>query len=331
MKYIYDLMPEELNLNPGYRNQQVWNALQDGKTIDEITNIPNSLKNELKLEYDCNLPRIVNELQSKDGTRKFLLEFADRSLIECVLLQQDYGNTICVSTQVGCRMGCKFCASGADGIVRDLTCGEILAQVILVNKIQHVTNIVLMGSGEPFDNYDNVVKFFRLVNSAGGLNISMRNISVSTCGIVPKIKDFADLQIGVNLCVSLHAPNDTVRRRIMPIANRYSVSQILDAARYFFDKTHRRVIFEYSLIAGINDKIEHAKELSKLIKGFPNHVNLILVNTFNNEFRQDKSSAMVFMDTLIKNGTSCTMRRSRGGDIDGACGQLRLRSMHTHD
>lgn len=263
-------------------------------------------------------------------------------LIECVLLNQNYGNTLCVSTQVGCRMGCRFCASGKNGLVRNLTAGEILAQVLLINRLnttptaRGVTNIVLMGSGEPLDNYENVMRFLQLVTAPTGINISARNISLSTSGLVPQIKKFADENTQVNLCISLHAPNDQLRQQIMPVAKRYSIRELVDAAKYYFKKTHRRVIFEYSLMMKdgepFNCVVGQARELANLVRGFPAHINLINLNPLHFDTNAaltppSREIAMTFMDAVIKSGVSCTMRKNKGDDIDGACGQLRLRHM----
>lgn len=335
MQYIYDLNFEELSgviKNAGektYRTAQVYSALHKGVDINSISNIPKSLKDYLTANFICCLPEIVEERKSTDGTKKYLLQFADGALVECVLLKQDYGNTVCVSTQVGCRMGCAFCASGKDGLIRNLTAGEILSQVLLVDKFDSVTNIVLMGSGEPFDNYDNVMKFLRLVTNTDGINVSARNISVSTAGFVPQIKRFADEKMQVNLCISLHAPTDEIRKKIMPIAKRYPVRELIDAAKYFYNQTHRRVIFEYSLIDGVNCTPEIAKTLAHLVRGFPAHINLINLNRIQNADTvlqpPTREVAMQFMNAVIKSGASCTMRKNRGDDIEGACGQLRLR------
>jgi 23S rRNA (adenine2503-C2)-methyltransferase len=340
MQYIYDLNKDELASylaaagEESYRVTQIYSALHKGMDINSVSNIPKSLKENLTKNFNCSLPAIIEQKKSADGTKKYLLQYKDnylineasngKSLIECVLLKQDYGSTVCVSTQVGCRMGCVFCASGKDGLIRNLTAGEILAQVLLVNKYDKITNVVLMGSGEPFDNYENVIKFLRLVTNAGGINISARNISVSTSGLVPEIKKFADLKMQVNLCISLHAPNDGIRKKIMPVANRYSVQELIDAAKYFYNKTHRRVIFEYSLIDGINCSPEQGRELARLVRGFPSHINLIMLNNISGELLPpSRDTAKSFMDAVIKSGASCTMRKNRGSDIDGACGQLR--------
>lgn len=324
-KYVYDLSREEwaeyFSGEPKYRAEQLYTALHKGTAFEKI-NIPKELKDRIVTEFKTELPEIVKESKSKDGTTKFLLKLYDGQLIECVFLKQDYGNTVCISTQVGCKMGCAFCASGADGFVRNLSTGEMLAQVVMMNRFGGITNVVLMGSGEPFDNFDNVIKFLRLTE------IGARHISLSTSGIVPKIKEFADLGMQVNLCISLHAPNDEVRQRIMPIAKKWPINELIESAKYFFGKTKRRVIFEYSLIEGINCAPEQAVALAKLVKGFPSHVNLINLNSTGGKFRApDKKTAMAFMDALIKAGASCTMRKSRGDDIAAACGQLKLQNV----
>jgi len=348
VQYIYDLSFTELQaflLSLGeklFRTGQIFTALHAGLPLDDISNISKDLKRKLHDNFDCLLPEIVECKESKDGTKKYLLRFSDGEMVECVFLTQDYGNTICVSTQVGCRMGCAFCASGKCGLVRNLTAGEILSQVLLVNRqnmkgdARGVTNIVLMGSGEPLDNFDNVMKFLSLVTDPNGINIGGRNISLSTSGLVPQIKKFADCGGQVNLCISLHATNDTLRRQIMPIAKKYTVADLIDSAKYFFEKTHRRVIFEYSLMCKdgmpFNCTPQCATELSKLVRGFPAHINLINLNPLKFDKSAeltppDRATALKFMDMVIKSGVSCTMRKNRGDDIDGACGQLRLRKM----
>jgi len=268
---------------------------------------------------------IVSSIKSRDGTTKFLVRLDDGNLIECVLLIQDYGNTVCVSSQVGCKMGCKFCASGCGGFVRNLTVNEMFAQVNLARQQSpegtKLTHIVLMGMGEPFDNFDNVAEFLRRVD------IGARKISVSTCGLPDKIRAFADLKMQVNLCISLHASNDGVRRKIMPIANKYAIADIMSAVKYFFDKTKRRVIFEYALIDNVNCAPEHARELASLLHKakISYHVNLINLNAGGGALKPPpKPVAMNFMDTLIKSGISCTMRKGKGTDIMASCGQLRL-------
>ena len=279
---------------------------------------------------------VADNQTSADGTTKFLLKLRDGNLIECVLLVQDYGNTVCVSSQVGCKMGCAFCASGKCGFVRDLVMEEMLVQILICNKhlktpgagapppLQkgEVSHIVIMGCGEPFDNFDNVVAFLRAVD------IGARKISVSTCGLPDGIRRFADLGAGYNLCISLHAPNDALRAQIMPIAKRYKIKEVMDAVRYFFNKTKRRVIFEYSLIDGVNCSVECANELADLLHGarISYHVNLIKLNKGGGVLNPpDTKTAMIFMDTLIKRGVSCTMRKGKGQDIMAACGQLRAK------
>jgi len=333
-RYIYDLNKGELEkyiLELGearFRASQIYTALHKGTEFSKI-NISKELKEKIVTDFDVELPKIVSQIESTDGTKKFLLELSDGNLIETVLLIQEYGTTVCVSSQVGCKMGCAFCASGKDGFVRNLTVGEILSQVLICNNVlgAKVSHIVLMGSGEPFDNFDNVIKFLRVITNVDGLNIGARNISVSTAGLVPKIKEFADLKLQVNLCVSLHAPNDDIRKKIMNIAKVYSIDELLKSAKYFFDKTKRRVIFEYALIDGVNSSQEHAMELVKRLKsgGFSYHINLINLNkTADNPLQPpSREVALKFLDTLIKNGASATMRKSRGSDIAAACGQLK--------
>ena len=335
MKNIYDYTIEELKTylvqlgEPKYRAGQIFQLLHRGYHIDQMPNLAKELKAHLTQNFACALPEIIDQQLSKDGTQKFLLELHDGQVIECVLLSAEYGKTVCVSSQVGCKMGCKFCASGRDGHIRDLTSGEILAQVILMKKLseQETLNIVMMGSGEPLDNLDHVSKFIQLVTNKEGLNISVRNISISTVGLPDKIRQLADMKMGVNLCISLHAPLDEVRREIMPTAKRFSVKEIIDSAKYYFEQTGRRVIFEYSLIDGINAEKEHAVLLSRLVKGFPSHVNLIGINKTNDGIFEPPSreKAKQFMDTLIKSGVSCTFRKSKGQDINAACGMLKER------
>ena len=251
-------------------------------------------------------------------------------------MPHDYGNSLCVSTQVGCRMGCEFCASGIGGLVRNLTAGEILGQVVSVNKFfcgnlsdRKITNIVLMGSGEPLDNYDNTVKFIETVSAPYGINIGQRSVSLSTCGIVDKMRELADLQLGVTLSVSLHATLDEYRRKLMPIANKYSVTDVVSAARYYFKKTGRRVIFEYSMVKGVNMSFSDARRLSELTKGMAAHVNLIMLNKVEGKKVEGCTAleAERFCEKLVSLGVSATIRRSMGADIAGACGQLRRKRL----
>lgn len=315
---------------PTFRGNQIFDAIYNGKSLNEITNIPKNILEKIEGYYPK--AHIAKKLESKDGTKKYIIEFADGEIVESVLMKYKYGNTICVSTQVGCRMGCKFCASGLHGLKRNLTSGEILSQVLLVNrdlggglKERQITNIVLMGSGEPLDNYDNVVKFLRLITSADGLNISERNISLSTCGLVPEIYKLADEGLNITLTISLHAPNDKLRQKTMPIANRYSIDEILKACKNYIDKTKRRVAIEYTLIKGVNDSKASASELISLLKGMLCHVNIIPLNYVKERGLKGttRAEAYQFVEILEKGGLSATVRRTMGEDIAGACGQLR--------
>lgn len=316
-----------------YRAKQIRQSLHKGLSISEMTDLSKTLRGRLKEEFEDEPVKVVETLVSKDGTEKFLFSLADGNIIEGVLMKYSYGNTQCVSTQVGCRMNCAFCASGLNGLVRNLSSGEIAAQVYLINRRagssgqRGVTNVVLMGSGEPFDNYDNVVSFIREISDKGGINISRRNISLSTCGLVPEIYRFADEGLPVTLSVSLHQPFDEKRKALMPIAKRYSISEILKACDYYFQKTGRRYIFEYSLIKGENDTRESAEKLISLLAGKPCHVNLIRLNEVKERGLRSTvdADAYAFLDMLEKGGLSATLRRRVGADIDGACGQLRNR------
>lgn len=335
---LQDLSFEELEnliLDMGekkFRAKQLYEGLMRGKRISEI-NVSLELRAALLNEYEDEPVKIIKTLSSSDGTEKYLFSLADGNIIEGVFMKYKYGNTQCVSTQVGCRMGCKFCASTLGGLVRNLTSGEILCQILVVNalhggdgKNRAVTNAVLMGSGEPLDNYQNVVKFLRNVSAEQGINMSPRNISLSTCGLVPKIYSLADEGLPVNLTISLHQTTDEGRARTMPVAKKYSIAEILKACEYYFEKTGRRYIFEYSLIEGENCGKEHAEQLIALLKGKPCHVNLIRLNEVKERALKattDKQ-AYAFADKLSKGGLSATVRRSMGSDIGGACGQLRV-------
>lgn len=317
---------------PSFRAKQLYEGVMQGKNISQITTLPASFKNMLLNEFEDCAISIVRTLTSTDGTEKYLFRLADGNIIEGVFMKYKYGNTQCISTQVGCRMGCKFCASTLGGRVRDLTSGEILAQVLAVNALhggtrekRAVTNLVLMGSGEPFDNYDNVVAFLKNVTAAEGINISARNISLSTCGLVDKMYQFAEEGIPLNLTVSLHNTTDAERARTMPIANKWSIAEILKACDNYFNKTGRRYIFEYALIVGENCDSRHADELIALLKGRPCHVNLIRLNSVKERTLEgaDEKSAYSFLGMLERGGLSATLRRRTGADIGGACGQLR--------
>ncbi len=316
---------------PKFRGRQIFDAIYNGKALEEVTNLPNSLKELISEDYPKY--KIVKKLESQqDETKKYIFQFSDGQVVEGVLMEYKYGRTLCISTQVGCRMGCKFCASGLNGLIRNLSAGEILGQVLLVNKDlggglnkREITNLVLMGSGEPLDNYDNVTKFLKLVSSEDGLNISQRNISLSTCGLIPKIYELADDGFSITLTISLHAPNDEIRKQTMPIANRYSIDEIIQACQYYFDKTGRRVAFEYTLIKGVNDSKTCAEELIKRLKKLTCHVNVIPLNEVKERklIAATRKEAYIFAGLLEKGGLSATVRRTMGEDISGACGQLR--------
>ena len=325
---------ENLILNMGekkFRAKQLYTGLMLGKPISKI-NVPESLRQKLIEEYEDEPVKVIKTLTSSDGTEKYLFALSDGNVIEGVLMKYKYGNTQCVSTQVGCRMGCKFCASTLGGLKRNLTSGEILSQILVVNSLhggtadkRSVTNVVLMGSGEPLDNYSEVVSFLKNISAPEGINISARNISLSTCGLVPEIYRLAEEQIPVNLTISLHQTTDEGRARTMPIAKKYSVSEILKACEFYFEKTGRRYIFEYSLIDGENCDAKHAEELIKLLKGRPCHVNLIRRNEVKERNLKTviEKQAYSFLGMLVSGGLSATLRRQIGVDVGGACGQLR--------
>lgn len=338
MKNLYDYSLEELqniliNRNqPKFRASQIYSNFVAGKSISEMTNIPNSLKELLLKEFIDAPAQIYKKLISKDGTVKYLFSLADGNIVEGVVMNYKYGRTQCLSTQVGCRMGCKFCASTLNGLIRNLTKGELLFMIALANrdfggtiKKREITNIVLMGSGEPLDNYNEVIPFLKELSKPENLNISPRNVSLSTCGLVDKMYKLADENLPLNLTVSLHASTDEKRKLTMPIANAYSIKQIIEACKHYFSVTGRRFIFEYSLVKGINDDDNSAKELISLLKGLPCHVNLIRLNEVAETGlkKTDDKSAYAFMNKLNNGGISATVRRLMGSDIEGACGQLR--------
>ena len=320
-----------------FRAKQISEWLSRGADVDGMTNLSAKLRQRMNEVAVANPVRILNSYKSKlDETEKFLYALGDGNIIEGVVMRYHHGDTLCVSTQVGCRMGCAFCASTLDGKVRNLTAGEILGQVVAANghirqqdPERRIHNIVLMGSGEPLDNYDNVVKFLRLVNDPKGLNISLRNVSLSTCGLVRKMYDFAAEGLPVTLSLSLHAPNDEIRRRIMPVANAYPINEVLDACRYYVEKTGRRVIFEYALIKNVNCEMKHAEELARRLRGLQCHVNLIPLNDVKerNLEAPSKQDVAAFLKRLELKNISATVRREMGADIDGACGQLRRKAL----
>lgn len=329
---LTEYLTANYNVKP-FVAKQIFEWITKSVDFDGMTNVSKSLREQLKQNCVAVSARIVKTLTSElDGTQKFLFELYDGNVVEGVLMKYKYGNTLCVSSQVGCRMGCKFCASTLGGLVRNLSAGEILAQVLSVNalgtgKERHVTNIVLMGSGEPLDNFDNVVKFLQLVTDAQGINISERNISLSTCGLVPNIRKLADMGFSLNLTLSLHNADNDEREQIMPVTNAYSVEDAVDACRYYFEKTGRRVIIEYTLIDKQNDSYAHALKLASLLRGMTVHVNVIALNPVKETGLKGTSESNLkkFLQYLEKLGVSATRRRTMGQDIEGACGQLRRR------
>lgn len=337
-KKLMDMTLEELTIllkekgQPSFRAKQIFSWISKGVGLDAMSNVPKSFRNELNSEYTLGGARIIEKhISDKDGTIKYLFSFEDRQTIEGVLMKYKYGNTLCVSTQIGCRMGCEFCASTIGGRIRNLTAGEILGQVVAVNsdidEERGITNIVLMGSGEPLDNYDNVVKFLRLVHHVDGLNISYRNISLSTCGLIPKMNEFTLEGIPLTLSISLHASDDYTRGKIMPIAKRYTIKQTLDSANRCFEKTGRRIIIEYAMISSVNDSRQDAKHLAEILRGLCCHVNIIPLNRVDNSglYGSDNRTIDEFISILKAMNISVTRRREMGTDIEGACGQLRRR------
>lgn len=313
-----------------FRAKQIYQWLHQKLVtdFDAMGNIPKTLRDQLKEQFTLTALHPVDvKISQIDGTRKYLFRLADGNVIESVWMQYHHGNSVCISSQVGCRMGCRFCASTLDGLERNLTTSEMLDQIYRIQTLtgERVSNIVIMGSGEPLDNYDNVIRFLHMISDENGLNISQRNITLSTCGIVPNILKLADEDVQITLALSLHAPNDEVRKNLMPIANRYSLKEILPACRNYFKKTGRRLTFEYSLVSGVNDNLEEAKALTALLKDMHGHVNLIPVNPIKErDYRQsDRKAIEAFKVYLEKHGINVTIRREMGRDINGACGQLR--------
>lgn len=337
---IYSLRLEDLQSwveqqgEKPFRATQIFEWLYKKRvaSFEEMTNIPKALRERLDEHFVITTLKTLVQQTSKDGTIKFLFELHDGYSIETVLMRHDYGNSICVTTQVGCRIGCTFCASTLGGLKRNLQAGEIVAQVVKVQKAldetnERVSSIVVMGIGEPFDNYDELMKFLKIVNHPKGLHIGARHITVSTSGIIPKIYQFADENMQINFAISLHAPNTELRTKLMPINRAYKLPELMEAVRYYIEKTGRRVTFEYGLFGGVNDQIEHAEELAQLIKGLKCHVNLIPVNYVpeRNYVRTPREQIFAFEKTLKKHGINVTIRREQGHDIDAACGQLRAK------
>ena len=319
---------------PKFRAKQIfdWLHAKQVDSFEEMTNLSKGLREKLSETASINGVEIVRKLVSQiDGTRKYLFALSDGAIIESVLMKYEHGNTVCISTQVRCRMGCKFCASTLDGVERGLTAGEMLSQIYAIQKDcgERVHGTVLMGSGEPLDNYDNVVKFLRLINDPKGQNMGQRHITLSTCGLVEKMYDLAEEDLQITLAVSLHAPNDGIRTQTMPIAKVYSMEKLLQACRDYADKTKRRITFEYALIHGVNDGDEHAWELVKKLRDMLCHVNLIPVNDVKerNYVKSTADRVKRFAGILNENGVETTVRRKLGSDIDAACGQLRRSHM----
>ena len=312
-----------------FRAEQVFSWLQKGVPFEKMNNLSLALRNKLAAQFiDMPVSILEKHVSRLDGTIKLLYGLKDGNCVEGVLMRYHYGCTLCVSTQVGCKMGCRFCASTLDGCVRNLSAAEILGQIHCANAIlenETVHNVVLMGSGEPLDNYDNVVRFLRLATDEKGLNIGVRHISLSTCGLVPQMLRFSQEGLPVTLSLSLHAPDDETRKLIMPIAQRYTVKETIDACRVYLEKTGRRIIFEYALIDHVNASPEHAEKLADLLRGLQCHVNLIPLNTVKerNLYGVTEKQVALFLDTLEKRHISATRRREMGDDIQGACGQLR--------
>ena len=313
-----------------FRAKQLYEWMHEKLAVDldEMTNLSKELRKKLKETTDYTSLEVVERLVSGiDGTEKYLFRLSDGNVIESVLMRYHHGNSVCISSQVGCRMGCRFCASTLGGLTRNLKPSEMLDQIYRIQQVsgERVSNIVVMGTGEPLDNYDNLLKFIRLLTDEHGLNISQRNITVSTCGIVENIRRLANEKLQITLAISLHASNQEKRKELMPIAYKYDIHEVLDATRYYFGQTGRRITFEYSLVGGVNDTEEDARELSALVGDINCHVNLIPVNPIKERSYVQSNHAVIeaFKNKLEKNGINVTIRREMGRDINGACGQLR--------
>jgi len=340
--FIYDYSLEQLQEwvkeqgEPAFRAGQIFDWLYAKRvgSFDGMTNLPKPLREKLQEHFVFVTLTEITKLQSKDGTVKFLFGLHDNHAIETVIMRHNYGNSVCVTTQVGCRIGCTFCASTLGGLKRNLTSGEIVAQVVQAQRLldpegERVSSIVIMGSGEPFENYENTMAFLRLMTHPKGLNIGQRHITVSTSGIVPNIYKFAAENTQINLAISIHAPNDELRSKLMPVNRRYPFSEVMDACRYYIEKTGRRITFEYALIGGVNDRPEHAEELADVLQGMLCHVNLIPVNYVpeRNYVRTPRDDIFEFQRILERKKINATIRREQGHDIAAACGQLRAKHM----
>ena len=312
-----------------FRAAQIFGWLHEKRvsSYEEMSNVSKALREKMTAECEFTCIKEIDRLESADGTKKFLFELSDGQAIESVLMKYHHGNSVCISSQAGCRMGCKFCASTLGGLIRNLKASEMLEQIYEIERItgEIVSNVVVMGTGEPMDNYDNFIRFVRILSAKEGKNISVRNITVSTCGIVENMKRLAEENLPLTLALSLHAPNDEIRKQMMPVAYKYKLEDVLSACDYYYEKTSRRITFEYSLVAGVNDSAECAQELARRLKGKNCHVNLIPVNPIKErDFRKSRTEAIQnFKNILEKNRINVTIRREMGSDINAACGQLR--------
>ncbi|MGL5977713.1 MAG: 23S rRNA (adenine(2503)-C(2))-methyltransferase RlmN [Erysipelotrichaceae bacterium] len=340
MKSLYDfsfVQLQEMAVARGWKKfhaQQMfeWLYRKRVNTIDEMSNVAKTTREVLEQNYTLEPLKCITKQVSSDGTTKYLFELQDGYLIETVLMLYEYGRSVCVTSQVGCNMGCSFCASGLLKKKRDLTSGEMVAQVMAVQRDldaqeERVSHVVVMGTGEPFDNYDNVLTFLETINHDRGFAIGARHLTISTCGLVPKIREFADGRYQYNLAISLHAPNDALRSQLMPINHAYPLKELMESLQYYGEKNNRRLTFEYILLKGVNDLDQHVEELAKLMRGVNAYINLIPYNEVDEHgFRSvDRKKAMLFYDKLMKKGVRCTIRKEHGGDIDAACGQLRAK------
>ena len=340
MQTVYDFslaQAEKMHAEHGqkpYRAKQLYNWLyrKRAQSFEEMSDLPAALTEELSREYRIMPVKLLDQQIAKDRTAKYLFELSDGATIETVLMRFNFGNSVCVSSQVGCNMACAFCASGLLKKQRDLTAGEMVGQIMFIQKEldaagERVDNVVVMGTGEPFDNYDNVMDFCAVINSDHGLSIGARHITISTCGIVPKIREFAAGHYQYNLAISLHAPNDELRRELMPVDRAYPLDMLMDALKAYSEDNHRRLTFEYILLKGVNDSDDHARQLADLIRGMNAYVNLIPYNEVDeNGFKTtDERTSLRFYDVIMKNGVKATLRSRHGDDIDAACGQLRAR------
>ena len=321
---------------PAFRGKQIYSWLHKGvSSYAQMSNLPKSLQAELEERYPILIPRVVRKQESaKDGTIKYLWQLSDGNCVETVLMRYNYGNTVCISTEVGCRMGCAFCASTIGGLVRRLEPFEMLDEVLFtqVDSGLPISRVVLMGIGEPLDNFDNVMRFLELINSPEGMNISMRHISLSTCGLVPKIDELAKKKLQISLAISLHGPNNEIRSRVMPVNKAYPMEELIAACRRYYEATSRRIHFEYAMIDGVNDSEENAREILRVMKGLPAHFNLIPLNHVEESPLKPSSKAAVarFQQILEGGGITATVRRTLGSDIDASCGQLRRKYNQSH-